>query len=119
MFFVCLLLALFVILILIFKHARSKYKRLSTLTCFMIMAGMICWGYHDINLATGYPSTLYENKVVYNNKVIDAVVNEPLIDTIGMFLLILSIPCVLLCILSKPQKIEEIDKLLEDQDDID
>lgn len=112
MFFVCLVLALFIILTLIFKHARSQHKILINVTIFMIMTGIMCWGYNDINLASGHPSP-------ENNTVLDALINQPLVWTIGMSLLILSVPCALFCILSKPKKIEEIDKLLEDQDNID
>lgn len=113
MFLICLLLALIVILILTFKHGRSKHKKLITVTVFMIMTGMVFWGYSDLSLVAGYPS------VIHHNNVFNAVINEPIVWTIGMTLLILSIPCTLFCILSKPQKIEEIDKILEDQDDID
>lgn len=113
MFFVCLFLAFAVILTLFLKHGRSKYKKLITLTVFMIMVGMTCWAYHDVNLQAGYYSNTYKSNVF------NALINQPLVWTIGMSLLVLSIPCALFCILSKPKKIEEIDKLLEDQDDID
>ncbi|EHD14621.1 hypothetical protein CIN_05530 [Commensalibacter intestini A911] len=79
----------------------------------MIMAGMTCWAYHDVNFQVGYFS------VTYKSSAFNAVVNQPIVWTIGMSLLILSVPCTLFCMLSKPKKIEEIDKLLEDQDDID
>lgn len=113
MFFACLFLAFAIILLLLFKHNRSKHKKLITITIIMIMAGMICWGYHDIAFTVGYPS------YVHHNTVVDALINQPIAWTLGMVLLVLSIPSTLFCLLSKPQKIEEIDKLLEDQDDLD
>lgn len=113
MFFVCLFLSFIIVIALLFKHGRSRHKGLVTLTIFMIMAGITCWAYHDVNLQAGY----YSN--AYNSNAFSAVINQPIIWTIGMILLILSVPCTLFCMLSKPKKIEEIDKLLEDQDDID
>lgn len=111
MFMVVLFLAFLFIILLISQYSRSRHKKLITVTICMIMIGMICWRYLEITFAYSYNAN--ENKGV-----VTALINQYYIFLVGMFLLVLSIPCTLFCLLSKPQEQSELDKLLEDQDDL-
>lgn len=77
----------------------------------MMMAGTICWGYHEIYFSAGYPTNM-------NKGVFEVFVNQDYAFSIGMILLALSIPCMLFCLLSKPKELREMDKPLEENDDL-
>lgn len=111
MFIAILFLAFIFILLLIFQHRRSRHKKLISVTIVMIMTGMICWGYHELDFSYSYKTNM-------NKGVFGALINQEYVFTIGMCLLILSIPCTLFCLLSKPKPLREIDKPLEENDDL-
>lgn len=111
MFFVILFLAFAFILLLISQHRRSKHKKLITITVIMIMTGMICWGCHEINFSYSYQPNI-------NKGMSTTLINQNYIFITGLVLLALSIPCTLICLLSKPKKLDEMDRPLEENDDL-
>ncbi|CAI3923679.1 unnamed protein product [Commensalibacter communis] len=111
MFMVILFLAFIFIILLLSKYRRSSHKKLITVTIFMIMTGMICWGYTDLTFAVGASSGI-------GNGFFFALVDKTWAWTIGSGLLVLSVPSALFCLLSKPKILGEEDKLLEDNDDL-
>lgn len=111
MFFVILLVAFIIIILLIAQLNRSKHKRLIVTTVVMIMVGVTCRGYYEIIFSYSYTNNI-------NKGIFSTLVNQSYIFTIGSVLLVISIPCTLFCLLSKPKKISELDKPLEENDDL-
>lgn len=111
MFFVILFLAFAFILLLLSQHRRSKHKKLITITISMMMIGMICWGYHEVIFSYSYQPNI-------NKGISTTLIYQNYVFIIGLVLLALSIPCTLICLLSKPKKLDEMDRPLEENDDL-